>query len=110
MAVNKETLFYEETQCPGQLHASQKRSKKQSSIDCLLENEKGVICHLPTDPLLCCLGFRPGKCLQMIAKQKFGGPLVVKINGRCVALSRSLAKQVKIEGQEAGSPAVGVNV
>lgn len=66
------------------------------TLEQLCPKQEGRICELPDNPLLPSLGFRPGKPLQTLTRQQFGGPLVIKLNGRCAAISRSLARQVKL--------------
>jgi len=76
------------------------------TLESLLPREEGWISELPDHPLMPFLGLRPGKPVEMVTRQKFGGPLVVKMNGRCVALSRALARQVKLKKAFASSAVV----
>jgi len=72
-------------------------ASKTITVDDLLPQQKAWIKELPNNPLMPCLGLRPGKTVQMVTRQKFGGPLVIRMNGRSVAVSRSLARQIKLE-------------
>ncbi len=67
------------------------------AIDMLRPTEKALICRAADNPLLPMLGIRPGKLLTMVTCQPFGGPYIVKMNGRCVAISRQLARRIFVQ-------------
>ena len=72
-------------------------SFSEFTVDSLLPQQEAFIKELPENPLLPCLGLREGKPVQMITRQKFGGPLVIKMNGRSIAISRTLARRIKLD-------------
>lgn len=76
--------------------ASFARQENEITVDRLPPSREGVVIHLPDNPLLPMLGIRPGKKVKMVTCQRFGGPLILKTNGRCVALSRSLARKILV--------------
>ncbi len=43
------------------------------------------------------LGIMPGSCLRVIRHAPFGGPLLIEIEGRSVALGRGIAAKIKVE-------------
>ena len=71
----------------------------ETSLDNLPTRQTGLLSYLPDNSLLCFLGLRLGKEVQLITRQKFGGPLIIKTNGRYIAVSRSLARQIKIRNK-----------
>ena len=70
------------------------KSAGEIAIDMLRPSEQAFICRSADNPLLPMLGIRPGKMLTMVTCQPFGGPYIVKMNGRCVAISRKLARRI----------------
>ncbi len=56
----------------------------------------GKIINVPDNPLMYPLGLRPGKEVCSRGSQLFGGPVLVKVGGRQIAVSRPLAKEVII--------------
>lgn len=73
------------------------KNPETATLDSLLPASEGRVTRIPDHPLLPILGIRVGKYLKMVARQRFGGPLIIKVNGRCVAVSRSLARRIIIE-------------
>ena len=69
---------------------------KVSPLDLLFEGREGVITELPEHCLLAPLGLRRGKSLMVKVRQPFGGPVIVEIEGREVALSRKIAREIKV--------------
>ena len=67
------------------------------TVDKLLPSQEGTVFQLPDNPLLPVLGIRPGKTIKLLTRQRFGGPLILKINGRSVAVSRSLASRIIVK-------------
>ncbi len=55
---------------------------------------KGTIAAVPENPLMYPLGLRPGKDILCKGCQLFGGPLLVKVDDRQIALSRLLAEKI----------------
>ncbi|WP_045210827.1 FeoA family protein [Desulfonatronovibrio magnus] len=66
------------------------------TLDCLNPEEFGEIDQVPGETMLEALGFRPGKRVCMRCRTRFGGPLVAEIEGRHTALSRSVARQIRL--------------
>jgi len=56
----------------------------------------GKIINVPDNPLMYPLGLRPGKEVCSRGSQLFGGPVLVKVGDRQIAVSRPLAKEVII--------------
>ncbi len=69
-----------------------------NGLCCLNRGKKAVITSTPDNLLLAPMGVRKGKEIQLKAKQPWGGPLIVEIEGRNVAISRDLGKRIKIKG------------
>ncbi|TVR61224.1 MAG: hypothetical protein EA426_03715 [Spirochaetaceae bacterium] len=64
---------------------------------CDLEpDQTGTITRVPQTPTLTALGFRPGNPCSVIARQPMGGPLILWIGGREVAVGRSIASGIEI--------------
>lgn len=70
----------------------------------LLPRETALITGLPDNDLLPFLGLRPGKSICFVAKQRFNGPLIVEVDGRCVAISCSIASRINV-----GKSSLGLN-
>ncbi len=66
------------------------------SLTELPRGSRGVITDVPENPLLYPLGLRPGKELQCQGFQLFGGPLLVKVGERQIALSRPIAEKITV--------------
>ncbi len=62
----------------------------------MLPHQTGFISYLPDNSMLTFLGLRPEKEVEVVTRQRFGGPLIVKTNGRYIAVSRTLAAQIKV--------------
>lgn len=58
---------------------------------------KGVIVSIPDNTLLEALGVRKGKCFLCKVKQPFGGPMVIQIDDRKVAIDREIAESIIIQ-------------
>ncbi len=71
-------------------------SNCEMNLDNLCPDEQCYIAELPENVLLPFLGLRPGKKVCLVTRQRFNGPLVLKIDGRCVAISRAIAKNIKV--------------
>ena len=55
-----------------------------------------TIKNLPNIKLLHSMGLREGLSLSVVTKQPFGGPIVVQIGSRCIALGKDVAEQIEI--------------
>ena len=78
------------------------QNESETSLNNLPTGEEGIISRLPDNDMLTFLGLRHHKVVQVVTRQKFGGPIIVKTNGRYVALSRSLARQIYINKNSCG--------
>lgn len=67
--------------------------------ECPLEQEF-VIKSVPDNSLLESLGFRPGKKVQIKAKECFKGPMICCVEGRNVALCRKIASKITLGNRE----------
>lgn len=59
--------------------------------------EKNQICiieEMPKNPLLYSLGVRKGITISIMTRHPFGGPIVVKIGNRNVAIDKNLAQAI----------------
>ncbi|RZN60715.1 FeoA family protein [Methanonatronarchaeum sp. AMET6-2] len=66
------------------------------SLDSVEPGCIGVIEDAPEHSLLAPLGLRRGKKVKVVSKQIFGGPVVVEVDGRTSAVSRSLCDEIKV--------------
>ncbi|MGF7184383.1 ferrous iron transport protein A [Desulfitispora alkaliphila] len=56
-----------------------------------------IIDKLPQIGLLNSLGMREGAVVSIMSKQPLGGPVVVKLGGRCLAISKDVAEQITVK-------------
>ena len=82
--------------------AKQKQVKEELlfNLDDLKKTQQAYVYRIPEHTILPVLGFRHGKKITLKSKHPFGGPLVVEISGRRVAISRKLASKVKLIGEK----------
>lgn len=73
---------------------------KRKSLDMLSPGKQAVIVSVPKHSLLAPLGLRKGKKVVFKGKQPWGGPIVVAIDHRNVAIARKLAQEITIAGEE----------
>ncbi|TCK93251.1 ferrous iron transport protein A [Natranaerovirga hydrolytica] len=59
-------------------------NKKQS---CIVEK-------MPQNDLLQAIGIREGVTLSILSRQPFGGPIVIKLNNRSVAIDKNVAQEI----------------
>jgi len=72
----------------------------ETTLKDLLPGEEAQIDIVPNKPLLPPLGFRKGKRVKVWAREQFGGPLIVEIDGRKIALARKIAHDITILNDE----------
>ena len=60
----------------------------------------GTIIQTPKNPLMHALGLRPGKKVCNCGYQLFGGPMIVKIEERQVALNKQILKHIYISPED----------
>lgn len=63
-------------------------------------NVEAEIKSAPEDPKLKSLGFRRGKNIIYEGKEPLGGPLLVSIEGRKIAIDEKIASKVYVENYE----------
>lgn len=56
---------------------------------CVLENP-------PAEALLQALGLRQGVEVAVVGRQPLGGPVVVRLGRRCLAISKDIAEKISI--------------
>lgn len=66
------------------------------NLENLKKGDTAIVKIVPKNLLLAPLGIREGKPIKLETKQSFGGPIVVSIEGRKVAISRHIARQIGI--------------
>ena len=59
-------------------------------------NSKCIIESLPHVPLMDSLGFRMGSAVEVQTRQPMGGPVVVRLGNRSVAVAREYAEQMTV--------------
>ena len=62
----------------------------------MIKNTKGVIISTPPNTLLDALGVRCGKCFECKVRQPFGGPMVIQIDDRKIAIDKKIAETIEI--------------
>lgn len=76
------------------------KQENYRSLNELAPGERAVIVSVPDNPLIYPLGLRPKKSIYCLGRQLFGGPVLVKVGERQVALSRILAEKIKVKNHE----------
>ncbi|MCL0066262.1 ferrous iron transport protein A [Thermodesulfovibrionales bacterium] len=72
-------------------------SNEEVSLEQMVTGQDAVIMFIPSkQPNLPSLGFRLGKKIKVLAFQCFGGPIIVEVDGRSIAVGRLLASQIKV--------------
>ncbi len=59
----------------------------------------GSIEAVPNNKLLSPLGLRPGKSVKMHAKSPLGGPYILEVDGRLLAIARQAAAEITVDGR-----------
>ncbi|GEM_PF-1920910 len=77
---------------------SGRQTSRQLTLDELECNKKCKIACLPDHPRLAPLGLRKGKSIQVKARQPWGGPVLVEVDGRRAALDRRIARLIELQG------------
>lgn len=70
---------------------------------CLYDLKKKHHCtidKMPKNELLESLGLREGVRLSILTKQPFGGPIVVKLRNRNIAIDKNVAMKIVTRGVE----------
>jgi len=50
------------------------------------------------------LGLVPGDCVRILRHAPLGGPLLVEVEGRSIAVGRGIAAKIQVEERECVSP------
>ena len=66
----------------------------------LSPGEIGAVIEVPAMALLPSLGIREGKQLRVVAKSIAGGPILVSVDQRTIAVDRAIAQQIHLEVDE----------
>ncbi len=66
----------------------------------LSSGSKGYVVEVPENNLLAALGVREGKTIKVENIQPLGGPMVIEINSRSLAIGREVAEQIKVGSLE----------
>lgn len=61
------------------------------------KNGTCTIATLPPVGLLKSLGLREGLQVMIRSKQPMGGPVIVQVGRRCVAIAEDIAKEIHVE-------------
>ena len=69
------------------------------TMEQMMKGQEAMVDFIPEEALLPSLGIRRGKKVKMRAFSSFGGPLIVAVGGRNIAIGRSLASQIKLVGE-----------
>ncbi|GAB6086415.1 FeoA family protein [Alkaliphilus crotonatoxidans] len=67
------------------------------SIYQLSRNNSCIIESLPSLGLLKSLGMREGMKVNVMSKQPFGGPIVLQLGRRSIAISKSVAELITVK-------------
>lgn len=71
-----------------------------ASLNSLAPGESGTVQHVPTVALLPALGIRHGKRLRLLARGIAGGPLLVRVDRRTIAIDRAIAGMIALRRSE----------
>ncbi len=74
------------------------RAVEGTSLENLVARHPATISFVPDDSQFAPLGIRPGKSVTVHCRHPLGGPVVIEIDGRRVALARELAGKVQVSG------------
>ncbi len=66
------------------------------NIHSLSRGEEGTISDVPEMSLLASLGLRLGKRVKLLSKSFAGGPVVLSVDDRSIAVDRELAEKITI--------------
>ncbi len=69
------------------------------TLDVLPIGQHAEIQQIPDNVLLSPLGLRRGKSVKMHGKSPLGGPYILEIDGRLVAIARQAAAEITVAGR-----------
>jgi len=58
------------------------------------KHHKFLLTECPNDTLLTAVGVKKGMTVQVVTKQPMGGPIVIRVNQRDIALDKALASNI----------------
>jgi len=67
-----------------------------ASLRGLVPGQSGTVCAIPPIELLPSLGVRCGKRLVVMARNVAGGPIVVLVDRRTIAIDRAIADKIAL--------------
>ncbi len=70
---------------------------KEFSLSELKDGELAVIVSVPNHSLFAPLGIRELKTIFVESKHPFSGPLLINVDGRQIAVSRHLARDIRVK-------------
>lgn len=59
--------------------------------------KEGLIKELPQDKCFKKFGLRKGKKICLCSKEPFGGPYIIEVDGRMIAISKKYARDIMVE-------------
>ncbi len=71
-------------------------ARSAASLIDLEPGQSGTVCAVPSVDLLPALGVRRGKHLRVVARSIAGGPIVVLVDRRTIAVDRAIAGQIAL--------------
>ncbi|MCL0081565.1 ferrous iron transport protein A [Peptococcaceae bacterium] len=73
---------------------------RECTMEQMTKDQEAIVDFIPPEALLPSLGIRQGKKIKIMAFSSFGGPVIVAVGGRSIAIGRSLASKIKLIGAE----------
>lgn len=74
--------------------------EKARSLSDLRRREKAVVAYLDGGEEFKCrvrsVGIREGKTVEVLTKEPFGGPYVIKVGGTTISIGRAMASKIKV--------------
>ena len=61
------------------------------------KNQIVRLLHLPDDHQLAQLGLRQGMCVTVISRHPLGGPVIVRVEQRDIAIDKAIACAIDVE-------------
>ena len=68
------------------------------SLYTLKKNFDFVIEKMPKNELLQSMGVREGLQMKVLTRQPFGGPIIVKLRNRNIAIDKNIAELITVKG------------
>jgi len=102
VALNKEVVVItvRSGEEDSQMNIRDSLKEDKMTLQDLEQDKVANIKSVPDDPLFSPLGLRPGKKVKVRCIHPFGGPVVVEVDSRRVALARDLAEKIAVVDSE----------